>query len=77
MIVVDASLAAKWNFREDNSDRARHRYQFCVQEQLPIVAPPLILSDLLCHATMYGNCLLHSFHFESTSWNLLIYTYGR
>lgn len=46
MIVVDASLAAKWIFREDNSDRARHLYQFCVQEQLPVVAPPLILSEV-------------------------------
>ncbi|MBA3642853.1 MAG: type II toxin-antitoxin system VapC family toxin [Chloroflexia bacterium] len=46
MIVVDASLAAKWIFREDNSDRARHLYQFCLQEQLPIVAPPLILSEV-------------------------------
>ncbi len=46
MIVVDASVAAKWILLEEYSEQARHLYQVCVQEQLPIVAPPLILSEV-------------------------------
>ena len=42
MIVVDASVAAKWILAEVHSDKAEALYDACVQRGDPIVAPTLL-----------------------------------
>jgi predicted nucleic acid-binding protein len=42
MIAVDASVAVKWLFEEEHSDRAEALVATRVQQQEPIIAPPLL-----------------------------------
>lgn len=46
MICLDASVAAKWFFREDHSDRATALLQTALTNKEPIVAPPLLPSEV-------------------------------
>jgi len=46
MICIDASVAAKWLFEEEYSDKADALYQACVSAGVPLVAPPLLPIEL-------------------------------
>jgi predicted nucleic acid-binding protein len=46
MIVVDASVAAKWILAEPHSDRAEALYNATLQAGEPIVAPGLLLFEI-------------------------------
>ena len=46
MICVDASVAAKWSFVEEYSGQARALLRRALEQQEPIVAPPLLPSEV-------------------------------
>jgi predicted nucleic acid-binding protein len=46
MICVDASVAAKWTFVEEYSGQARALLRLALEQQEPIVAPPLLPSEV-------------------------------
>lgn len=46
MICIDASVAAKWLFEEEHSDKADALYQSCIQAGTALVAPPLLPIEL-------------------------------
>lgn len=46
MICVDSSLAAKWSFVEEYSFQARALVRDALGRQEPIIAPPLLLSEV-------------------------------
>lgn len=46
MICIDASVAAKWLFEEEDSDKADALYHACVSADVPLVAPPLLPIEL-------------------------------
>lgn len=46
MICVDASVAAKWFFVEEHSPEARALPRTALQTTEPIIAPPLLLSEV-------------------------------
>lgn len=46
MICVDASVAAKWSFVEEYSGEARALLRLALEQQEPIIAPPLLPSEV-------------------------------
>jgi predicted nucleic acid-binding protein len=46
MICVDASVAAKWSFVEEYSSQARTLLRFALEQQEPIIGPPLLPSEV-------------------------------
>src|SRR3954451_2272547 len=46
MIVVDASVAAKWILVEEHSDKAQALHSACTQAGERIIAPPLLTSEV-------------------------------
>jgi predicted nucleic acid-binding protein len=46
MICADSSVAAKWSFVEEYSDEARALLRAALAQQEPIVAPPLLPSEV-------------------------------
>ncbi|MDO8672780.1 MAG: type II toxin-antitoxin system VapC family toxin [Dehalococcoidia bacterium] len=46
MICVDSSVAAKWVFLEEYSQQARALLRVSLEQQEPIIAPPLLASEV-------------------------------
>ncbi len=46
MICIDASVAAKWSFVEEHSSQARTLLRVALEQQEPIIAPPLLPSEI-------------------------------
>ncbi len=46
MICIDSSVAAKWSFVEEHSFQARRLLRGALERQEPIVAPPLLPSEV-------------------------------
>ncbi|MPZ13598.1 MAG: PIN domain-containing protein, partial [Chloroflexi bacterium] len=46
MICVDSSIAAKWVFVEEHSERARLLLRVALEQQEPIIAPTLLPSEV-------------------------------
>lgn len=46
MICVDASVAGKWILEEEQSDRAKALYRSALLAREPIVAPPLLPTEV-------------------------------
>jgi len=47
LICVDASVAAKWLFEEEHSAQADLLLRTALEQRQPIIAPPLLLSEVL------------------------------
>ncbi|MGH2558074.1 MAG: type II toxin-antitoxin system VapC family toxin [Thermomicrobiales bacterium] len=46
MIVVDASVAIKWVLEEEHTEQARALYRACLRDDVTIIAPPLLPSEV-------------------------------